>query len=81
MLDPSRGAGQDDLGGGRRRQANPMRGGGDGVVLSEFRLDQSGSDNDEYVELPATPAPRWTGCSSSPVTAAVAAAWSSASST
>ena len=53
-------AGQDDLGGSDETPGalNPEcggGGGGDGVVLSEFRLDQSGSDNDEYVELAGDP--------------------------
>ena len=30
-------------------------GGGGDLVLNEYRLDQSGSDNDEYVELAGTP--------------------------
>ena len=38
--------------------ANPAcsgGGGGEGIVLNEYRLDQSGADNDEYIELAGDP--------------------------
>lgn len=38
--------------------ANPTcdgGGGGEGIVLNEYRLDQSGADNDEYIELAGDP--------------------------
>lgn len=54
--------GQDALGGADETPGlvNSDCGGGggdgpDGLVLNEFRLDQSGSDNDEYIELAGSP--------------------------
>lgn len=54
-------AGEDALGGGNENpgETNSTCGGGgggpEGLILNEFRLDQSGSDNDEYIELAGTP--------------------------
>ncbi|MBC01928.1 MAG: hypothetical protein CMJ34_01310 [Phycisphaerae bacterium] len=54
-------SGDDALGGADETPGlvNPTCGGGggdpEGLTLSEFRLDQSGSDNDEYIEISGTP--------------------------